>query len=180
VTERSIVCPHCLKCFCKAPAQYKRTFWSNAPKTFWQWKFEEHHSEFAPQPNPEPEACKRPLVLLVDDEKDIQRAATRAIESLGYGMVLARNGAEGLDLAKRYKPNLVLTDALMPKMDGREMCRQIKADPETKDVTVAVMTSLFTAIKYRNEAFKTFKVDDYISKPLDFNELRTLLQKHLG
>ena len=180
VTERTVVCPHCLHCFCKAPAAYKRTFWSSAPKTLWERKFKEHNQEFTPEPNPDPEAVKRPLVLVVDDEKDIQRAATRVIESLGYGMVLGKNGVEGLELARLYRPDLVLTDALMPKMDGREMCRQIKTDPSTSAIKVVVMTSLFTGIKYQNEAFKSFKADDYLAKPLEFNQLRTLLQKHLG
>jgi len=119
-------------------------------------------------------------VLLVDDEPDIQRVAIRVIDSLGYGLVLGRNGEEGLELAARYRPDLVLTDALMPRLDGREMCRRLKEDPATAGVKVLVMTGLFTSVKYKTEAFKTFKVDDYLAKPLDFNTLRTLLQKHLG
>ena len=71
----------------------------------------------------------RPLVLLVDDEKDIQRVASRVIQSLGYGLVLGHNGEEGLELAPRYKPDLVLTDALMPRMDGREMARRSRRKP---------------------------------------------------
>lgn len=180
VTERTLVCPTCLTCFCKAPAAYKQRFWSAAPKLLWDRKFAEHHEESTPRPNPTPEDATRPLVLLVDDEPDIQRVATRVIDSLGYGLVLGRNGEEGLELAKQYRPNLVLTDALMPRLDGRDMCRRLKEDPSTAGVKVVVMTSLFTSVKYRNEAFKVFKVDDYLAKPLDFNSLRTLLQKHLG
>lgn len=180
VTERTLVCDTCLKCFCKAPSAYKSQFWSGAPKALWDRKFHEHHAELAPAANPDPSAVVRPLVLLVDDEKDIQRVATRVIESLGYGLVLGRNGAEGLELARAYKPDLVLSDALMPKMDGREMCRQIKDDPAIASTPVVVMTSLYTSVKYRTEAYRNFKVDDYLSKPLEFDELRAVLQKHLG
>ena len=180
VAERTLVCPSCLKCFCKAPPAYKRTFWSGAPKALWDRKFAEHHTEFAPAPNPPPEEARRPLVLIVDDERDIQRVATRVVESLGYGMVLARDGEEGLQLARVYRPDLVLSDALMPKMDGREMCRQIKSDASLPDVKVVVMTSLYTSVKYTTEAFKTFKVDDYLAKPIEFNQLKAILQKHLG
>jgi CheY-like chemotaxis protein len=180
VTERTLVCPTCLTCFCKAPAAYKQRFWSGAPKSLWDRKFAEHNEAFTPRANPTPEEAPRPLVLLVDDEPDIQRVASRVIDSLGYGLVLGRNGQEGLELAKQYRPNLVLTDALMPRLDGREMCLRLKEDPATAGVKVVVMTSLFTSVKYRNEAFKVFKVDDYLAKPLDFNSLRTLLQKHLG
>jgi len=179
-TERTLVCPSCLSCFCKAQPQYKQTFWRNAPKALWDRKLEEHKQALEPPANPEPAEAVRPLVLLVDDEKDIQRVASRAIAGLGYGLVVARNGQEGLDLAKRYRPDLVLSDALMPQLDGREMCRRIKEDPETAGAKTIVMTGLYTAVKYRTEAHKAYKVDDYLTKPLDFALLREMLQKHLG
>ena len=120
------------------------------------------------------------MVLLVDDETDIQRVAASAILSLGYGLAIARNGQEGLALAKAYRPELVLSDALMPGLDGREMCRRIKEDPENAKVKTVVMTALYTAVKYRTEALRAFRVDDYLTKPLDFSQLRDVLQKHLG
>ena len=180
VTERTLVCPHCLQCFCKAPAAYKSKLWSAAPKQLWDRKLNERREEFIPPPNPAPDAVVRPLVLVVDDEKDIQRVASRVIQSLGYGLVLAHNGEEGLELARRYRPDLVLTDALMPRMDGREMARRIKEESAAGAPKVVVMTALYTNVKYRTEGFKTYKVDDYLAKPLAFDDLRTVLQKHLG
>jgi CheY-like chemotaxis protein len=179
-TERSLVCPHCLECFCKAVPAYKQKFWREAPKALWQRKFLEHGAEYTPPPNPEPDAVERPLVLVVDDEKDILRVAARVIQGLGYGLILASDGEVGLQLAKRYRPDLVLTDALMPKLDGREMGLRIKNDPETAGVKLVVMTSLYTNIKYQNEGYRAFKVDDYLTKPLEFSQLQTVLQKHLG
>lgn len=180
VAERTFECPHCRQCFCKSPPAIKSRFWSAAPKALWDRKFQEHHQDFTPRPNPEPEAALRPLVLVVDDEKDIQRVATRVIDSLGYGLLLARNGEEGLELAQRYRPDLVLTDALMPRLDGREMGRRIKADPATAGAKVVVMTGLYTKDMYRTEGLRVFKVDDYLTKPLAFDDLRAVLQKHLG
>ena len=180
VAERTLVCPSCLSCFCKAPASFKKTFWSGAPRALWDRKFAEHHTQFARAPNPPPEEIKRPLVLLVDDEPDIQRVASRVVESLGYGMLLGRDGEEGLSLARLYHPELVLSDALMPRMDGREMCRQIKADETLAGVRVIVMTSLYTSLRHQSEAFKSFKVDDYLAKPIEVEQLRALLQKYLG
>lgn len=179
-TERSLVCPSCLSCFCKAPPQYKQLFWRNAPRALWDRKLEEHKQAFELPPNPEPAEVTRPLVLLVDDEKDIQRVASRAITGLGYGLVVGRNGQEGLDLAQRYQPDLVLSDALMPQLDGREMCRRIKEDPATRKAKTIVMTALYTAVKYKTEAHRMYRVDDYLTKPLDFTLLREMLQKHLG
>jgi CheY-like chemotaxis protein len=178
--ERTLVCPRCLACFCKAPATYKSGFWSQAPKSLWDRKFEEHNAYQVEVPeNPAPENVVRPLVLIVEDEKPIRKVAARVVESLGYGIVLATNGEEGLELARRYKPDLVLSDALMPRMDGREMCRRLKDDPETAGIKVIVMTSLYKSVKYRNEAKKSFRVDGYVDKPLDFQQLQTILQQQL-
>jgi CheY-like chemotaxis protein len=179
VNERSLVCPSCLTCFCKGSPVYKQRFWRDAPKAMWDRKIEEHPREFTPPRNPDPSDVKRPLVLVVDDERSIQQVALRVIESLGYGMILGRDGEEGWELARRYKPDLVLTDALMPRLDGREMCKRLKQDTETAHLKVVVMTSLYTNIKYQTEGFKVFKVDDYLAKPLDFAQLRDLLQKHI-
>jgi CheY-like chemotaxis protein len=99
--------------------------------------------------NPEPDAVIRPLVLVVDDEPDIRRMAGAAVELLRYGVIFASNGEEGLEVAKAYRPDLVLTDAFMPKMDGREMCRLIKSDRLTANAKVVVMTSLYTASRYK-------------------------------
>jgi len=174
------VCPSCGACFCKGAAAYKQQFWREAPKAMWDRKFEEHSQRPGPIENPPVDQVKRPLVLLLDDEPSIQRVASLAIVGLGYGLVVGQNGEEGLDLARRYKPELVLTDALMPRMDGRDMCRRIKEDPETASVKVVVMTSLYTSLKYHHEAHKVYKVDDFLNKPLDFEQLKSLLQKHLG
>jgi CheY-like chemotaxis protein len=119
-------------------------------------------------------------VLVVDDERDVLRVAGRVIQSLGYGLILAPNGEVGLELASRYKPELVLTDALMPKLDGREMGLRIKQSPETAGIKVVVMTSLYTNVKYQNEGYHRFKVDDYLIKPIDVGKLQAVLQKHLG
>ena len=179
VTERSLVCPECRSCFCQAPPPYKQGFWSKAPKSLWDRKFAEHHSDFVPKPNPEPGDVVRPLVLVVDDEKDILRLAIRSIEALGYGVVHARDGEEGLALVRRYKPDLVLSDALMPRLDGREMCRRIRDDPDVAETPVVLMTALYTSVKYQTEGFTQFRVTDYLTKPLDVDRLRDLLQKHV-
>lgn len=120
------------------------------------------------------------MVLVVDDEPDIQQMALRAVGALGFGVALARNGEEGLALAALYKPEVVLSDALMPKMDGREMCRQIKESPATAGTKIIVMTSLYTAARYRSEAYRDFHVDEYLSKPLEIRLLQSVLQKLLG
>jgi CheY-like chemotaxis protein len=101
------------------------------------------------------------------------------IRGLGYGVVVAEDGATGLEMARRHRPELVLTDALLPKMDGREMCRLIKEDPSCGGTKVVVMTALYTSLRYEREAYKAFKVDGYVAKPLAIDDLDALLKKEL-
>ena len=75
---------------------------------------------------------------------------TRIIERLGYGVAVAQDGVEGLAMARSYRPELVLTDAMMPKLDGREMGRLIKDDPELTGTKVVVITSLYTDSRYKH------------------------------
>ena len=180
VSERSVACPACGACACKAAPSYRQRFWRDAPKAMWDRKLAARDEDEGTPPNPDPAEAVRPLVLVVDDEKDIRRSAALAIRGLGYGLVVARDGAEGLELARRYRPEVVLTDALMPKLDGRELARQIKADPDLAGIRVVVMTSLYTSKKYENDAYKNYGVDGYLVKPLDLPRLTEVLQEQIA
>jgi len=178
--KRTIICPRCGQCFCRAPAAYKRRFWERAPQSLWDRRLAERPEPYALSPNPRPEDLGRPLILLVEDDPDVQRITIRAIKELGYEVILGRNGLEGLDLARRYRPDIVLTDAFMPKLDGREMCRRLKADPATSGIKVIIMTAVYTAARYKSEAFREFHADEYLAKPVGIKQLLELLEKHVG
>lgn|GEM_PF-2809568 len=177
--QRTLVCPTCLSCFCGAPKEYHQKFWENAPQGLWDRMSKERRDHATPIWNPPTSQVRRPLVLIVEPDLHIQRMAKRIAEGLGYGVILAADGHTGLENAKRYLPDFVLTAALMPRLDGREMCRQIKESPETGSVKVAVMTALYTQQKYRSEAFRKFHADEYVSKPLKMADLQALLRKYL-
>ena len=166
-TERTLVCSGCGKCFCQAPRAYRQKFWSEAPPALWAAKLEEHHRAAEPGANPPPESVRRPLLLVVDDEPGIRRMAAKAAQRLGFGVIEAPDGVEGKALARRYRPDVILTDALMPRLEGREMCRRLKSDPETRDIKIIVMTSLYKGQRYRGEAMSNYGADGYLSKPLD-------------
>jgi two-component system, OmpR family, alkaline phosphatase synthesis response regulator PhoP len=178
-SKRTLVCPACRNCFCKAPTVYKQDFWEKAPQAMWDRATADRHAIFDPPPNPPPASVTRPLVLVVDDEPEIQRATLMAISELGYGAVLAHDGLEGLQFASRYRPDLVLTDAFMPKLDGREMCRRLKSNPATAGIKVVLMTAVYTAARYRSEAFREFNADEYLSKPIDLKDLSQVLRRLL-
>lgn len=179
-SDRSLVCPACKKCFCAAPKPYSDGFWNNAPDEMWERKAAEHAVDRRPQSNPDPAEVKRPLILLLDDDPDIQRIATIAIMKLGYSMIVASDGVKGLELVKSYRPELVLADALMPLMDGREMCLKIKQDPELSSTKVVIMTALYKQSRHKSEAFRQYRVDEYLTKPFEFSVLADTLKKFLG
>ena len=165
-TERTLVCSGCGKCFCKAPRAYRQKFWSEAPPALWEAKLKEHRPA-EPASDQAPQSLHRPLLLVVDDEAGIRRMAAKAAKRLGFGVIEASDGVEGKTLAKKYRPDVILTDALMPRLEGREMCRQLKADPETGDIKIIVMTSLYRGQRYRSEAMSNYGADGYLEKPLD-------------
>jgi len=130
--------------------------------------------------DPEVPEHTRPLVLVVEDESDMLAIVSLLIRSLGYGLIVARDGEEGLRLGKLHRPELVLSDALLPKMDGREMCKLLKEDSALQSVKTVVMTGVYTYNKYKSEALLAFKVDAYIFKPINMDELKSTISKLLS
>src|SRR5476649_498778 len=96
VSRRSLVCPSCLHCFCKAPQSYKQQFWENAPIEFRDLAAAEHADRGDLPENPDLSVIEHPLVLIVDDEKSILQIAFAAVVALGYHAIVASNGEEGL------------------------------------------------------------------------------------
>ncbi|MDL2717852.1 MAG: response regulator [Acidobacteriota bacterium] len=175
-TERTLVCSGCGKCFCQAPRAYRQRFWSEAPPALWETKLKEHKKPSPAAENSPPETVRHPLLLVVDDEPGIRRMAAKAAARLGFAVIEACDGVEGRHLALSHRPEVILTDALMPRLEGREMCRRLKADPETRDIKVIVMTSLYKGQRYRSEAMADFGADGYLGKPLDPELLATTLR----
>ena len=174
--ERSLLCPLCLVCFCEAPASFKRSFWDRAPDDLWRRRREMERAEVE-WDNPDAGEVKRPLVMVVDDDKTMRMILVARISSLGYGAITARDGAERLLLSCIYRPELVLTDALMPRMDGREMARLIREKlPSTH---IVVMTSVYKSPQHKYEALRNFGADDYLIKPIQSKVLAEVLERFL-
>jgi PAS domain S-box-containing protein len=91
------------------------------------------------------------------------------LESHGFSVVIAQDGEEGLERASFVRPDLVLLDVMMPGLDGFEVCRRMKAHPETRDIPVIFMTSL-TDIADKVTGFRVGAVD-YVTKPLQIDEV---------
>jgi CheY-like chemotaxis protein len=165
--ERTPVCPSCGECRCKRSSKERLEFRMSAPKSLLKLFKQAPQLTIAP-------AIKAPLVMLVDDDEEIRLIGAHVIRKLGYRCVTAENGPEALALVAGEQPAIVITDALMPKMDGRDLCRFIK---KSSDAKVVIMTALYTAAHYKYEAFKTYGADAYLAKPIDFAALQSTLER---
>ncbi|PIP25010.1 MAG: response regulator, partial [Candidatus Nealsonbacteria bacterium CG23_combo_of_CG06-09_8_20_14_all_36_12] len=81
-------------------------------------------------------------ILFIEDEETLQKTLGEVLKQEGYEIIPALDGEAGLNLLKSEKPDLILLDLVMPKMDGFEVLKRLKADEETKDIPVIVLTNL--------------------------------------
>lgn len=103
-------------------------------------------------------------VLVVDDEEPILELLKYNLEKQGYEVRTAGDGQVAVDVAKKFHPDLVLLDIMMPKMDGVEACRQIRAIPELTNTFIVFLTA--RAEEYSEIAAFDVGADDYILKPI--------------
>jgi CheY-like chemotaxis protein len=108
-------------------------------------------------------------ILCVEDNDDNQFMLHRRLTRAGYDVKIAPNGAEGVEWAKTLKPDLIVMDLNLPKVDGFEATRRLKSMPETKHIPIVVLSSHATQ-RHRNEALAA-GCDAYETKPTDFGSL---------
>ncbi len=109
-------------------------------------------------------------ILAIDDDPDILDALTMILESRDYQVVTARNGLEGLAKLQTGKPNLIILDLLMPKMDGFAMYKKLQEPKwsEYQEIPILVLTSVREEAgrrRYELETGQELKVDRYVEKP---------------
>ena len=103
-------------------------------------------------------------ILIVDDEPDILELIEYNLKKEGYQVFLASNGQEGINVAKKVHPDLIILDIMMPKMDGIEACRIMRAIPEFKNTFMVFLTA--RSEEYSEIAGFNVGADDYIAKPI--------------
>ena len=117
-------------------------------------------------------------ILVVDDEIYIVHILDFSLGMEGYEVLTALDGEQALEKARAEKPDLIVLDIMMPKLDGYETCKRLKADAQTKDVPVILLSA-----KGRNVDQKVgFEVgaDDYITKPFSPRKLVERINAILG
>ena len=116
-------------------------------------------------------------VLVVDDTPENVTLLSRILKMSGYDVVVAENGAQAIESAGMYLPDLILLDIKMPLMDGFETCARIKADKRTREIPV-IFISAMDDVEEKARAFRVGGVD-YILKPFDYEEVQARVETHL-
>jgi DNA-binding response OmpR family regulator len=127
------------------------------------------------EPAPERE---QPVVLAADDDEDILELVAFRLERSGYTVLRAHDGEEALELARRERPDLAVLDVMMPKLDGFELTKRLRAEDGTSGMPII----LLTARTQDADIVRGFDMgaDDYIRKPFSPQELGTRVQAILG
>ena len=123
-------------------------------------------------------ARERPLVLAADDDEDILGLVAFRLERSGYDVLQARDGEEAFELAVREQPDLAVLDVMMPKLDGFEVTRRLRAEAATSRMPIILLTARAQDADVQ-QGFDA-GADDYIRKPFSPNELRARVQAILG
>ena len=125
-------------------------------------------------------------VLIVDDEMDMRIFLSTLLETSGYKAIIAVNGEEGIQKARKHKPAAIILDVLMPKSGGIQMYRQVKTDENLKTIPVIMISAIakktfFHSMKmlnsYRGETVP--QPEAYIEKPPESDELLEILARIL-
>lgn len=118
-------------------------------------------------------------ILVVDDEEHIVMILKDSLEFSGFQVVTAYNGLEALERVEQDHPDLIVLDIGMPKLDGWEVCRRLKADEKTRTIPVIILTAYAQASDQRKGA--ELGADRFVTKPCDLTylveEINTLLAK---
>jgi two-component system alkaline phosphatase synthesis response regulator PhoP len=116
-----------------------------------------------------------PKILLVDDDVDLVKVMSGALESKAYKVLVAYDGQEGLEKARKEKPDLVVLDILMPEVDGFAFADQFRKDPMLAKIPVLALTSFSESL---GQPFP-FEVSEYIVKPIKPKDLVTKVEESL-
>jgi DNA-binding response OmpR family regulator len=108
-------------------------------------------------------------ILVVDDDRDVAQSIELALRRRGFRVMLAHSGVDALKTLRRYRPDLVILDVLMPGMSGLEVCRRLRADTSTSSLPIIFLTARGQE-RDRIEGLRA-GADDYLSKPFNLEEL---------
>ena len=109
-------------------------------------------------------------ILVVDDDPDLVETVAMMLESKGCEVGKAYDGIEGEESIKERRPDLIILDIMMPRKDGYVLCAELKANEDTRDIPVILLTAVGEAVpstKYTHADGMATEADEYIPKPID-------------
>ncbi|HVK78345.1 MAG TPA: response regulator [Kofleriaceae bacterium] len=102
-------------------------------------------------------------ILVVDDELDIVRVVVKTLEARGHAVDTGRDGAEAIDRVRAHPPDVLVIDLNLPRLDGLEVCRRLKADPATRAVRIVMLST--TEVSLTDAQLVDLGPDEYVLKP---------------
>lgn len=118
------------------------------------------------------------LILIVEDNPKNIKLMRDVLQFNGYEILEAETGEAGVELARQRHPALILMDVQLPRIDGREAMKVLKADASTRQIPIIAVTSF--AMKGDRESLLADGFDGYLAKPIDIKELPRAVAKYLG
>jgi two-component system alkaline phosphatase synthesis response regulator PhoP/two-component system response regulator VicR len=127
-------------------------------------------------------------ILIVDDSHALVLAAKLVLEKNGFDVLIAYDGKEGLEKAQKEKPDLIILDINMPKMNGYEVCQSLKKNPDTVGISVIILSTKGEVDEKKNapivglkEVFEGYKLgaNNFLTKPVTAEELLDAVKKEL-
>ena len=118
--------------------------------------------------------CEGLQILIVEDSPTARQQMVQIVEDAGYSFLIAEDGETAIELIKEHHPEIVILDIVLPKKNGYQVCRAIKADPE-----LMIKVLMVTAKDQENDRIWGHRqgADGYLSKPIEKNELLGVLEK---
>ena len=115
-------------------------------------------------------------ILLTDDDREFVEAMKTRLEGDGYTVTVAYDGDECIDLARQVKPDIMITDVSMPKMDGYSMVKAIKQDNEIKHIPIIILSGK----DQMEEIFKMEGINEFLVKPFEYDVLMQKVKSLTG
>jgi DNA-binding response OmpR family regulator len=117
-------------------------------------------------------------ILIVDDEVDLVETVRFPLEMEGFNVLISYNGEDALNQARKEKPDLIILDLMLPKLDGYKVCRLLKFDEKYKHIPILMLTAK-TQEKDKILGMET-GADEYITKPFEMDDLMEKVKAHLN
>ena len=121
---------------------------------------------------------QRKKILLVDDSSTVLMVEQMILKNSPFDIVIARDGEAGFETAVKERPDLILMDVMMPRMDGFDALREIRAHEEIKDIPVIMVTTRGEGVNI--ETGYTVGCNDYVTKPINGSELLSKINNLIG